>query len=206
MRLVCFANNWTGWQVLEYLRGQPDQIVALVIHPPPKRKFGDEILATIDLPANRIFDGSRLRDPDVIDAIGKLEPDLGVSLLFGYILRKPLLDLFPAGVINLHPGYLPFNRGPYPVNGGASIVNNTSFNITRGFEADGSIPSMREIIDLGDLGASLTVNTTGQSGHPYNKHYDDMIELWANVEYHPMLWDRAQVEAAAAQHLTLTTP
>ena len=68
----------------------------------------------------------------------------------------------------------------------------------------GAIPSMRQIIDLSDLNASLTINTTGQSGHPYNRHYDDLIELWANLEYHPMLWDRTQIEADSRHHLTLT--
>jgi penicillin amidase len=44
---------------------------------------------------------------------------------------------------------------------------------------------------------------TGQSGHPASRHYADMIELWRTGEYHPMPWDRSQVEAAAEAQLTL---
>ena len=47
------------------------------------------------------------------------------------------------------------------------------------------------------------MHTTGQSGHPYSGHYDDMIDRWRNVEYHPMLWTQDQVEAAAVNRLTL---
>ncbi|MCI0398632.1 MAG: penicillin acylase family protein [Chloroflexi bacterium] len=43
----------------------------------------------------------------------------------------------------------------------------------------------------------------GQSGHPFSPHYDDMIELWLNGQYHPMLFSREAVEAAARDHLVL---
>ncbi len=158
MRLVCFANNWTGWQVLEYLRGQPDQIVALVIHPPPKRKFGDEILAAAALEEDRIFDASTLGDPGVVDAIGKLAPDIGVSLLLSYILRKPMLDLFPKGVINLHPAYLPFNRGQY--TNVWSIVDRTPAGTTLHYIDEGidtgEVIAQRQVeVDLTDTGEML---------------------------------------------------
>jgi penicillin amidase len=66
-----------------------------------------------------------------------------------------------------------------------------------------SLPSMRFIADLGDLSQSLTSNTTGQSGHPFSPHYSDMIDQWRTISYHPMLWTREQVEAVAANRLTL---
>lgn len=66
-----------------------------------------------------------------------------------------------------------------------------------------SHPSMRMILDLADLDGGLAVMPTGQSGNPFNKHYDDMIDLWLNGEYHPMLFSRKAVEAAAEDHLIL---
>jgi penicillin amidase len=59
------------------------------------------------------------------------------------------------------------------------------------------------IVDLGDLTQSIAIDTTGQSGHPYSQHYDDMIDLWRNMEYHPMLWTREQVESATINRLIL---
>jgi len=49
-------------------------------------------------------------------------------------------------------------------------------------------------VDLSDLDNSLSTHTTGQSGLPFNKHYDDMIALWQGVKYHPLLWAREMVE------------
>jgi penicillin amidase len=95
-----------------------------------------------------------------------------------------------------------FNRGPYPCAGGASIVNATGWVASRGYEVVG-LPSMRMIVDLSDLSNSLMMHTTGQSGHAYHPHYVDMADPWRYIEYHPMLWDRAQVEGAQEAHLTL---
>ena len=95
-----------------------------------------------------------------------------------------------------------FNRGPFPVGGGQSIVNATGWSVRNGYETDW-LPSMRMIVDLGNLGNSLTVHTTGQSGHAGSPHYADMAPLWASIQYYPMLWELEQVMENPEGHLTL---
>ena len=95
-----------------------------------------------------------------------------------------------------------FNRGPVPTGGGSALVNATGWIAGKSFEVDW-VPSMRMIVDMSDLDASLTVHTTGESGHAYHPHYDDMITLWATGKYYPMWWSRQAVEDHAAAHLRL---
>ena len=95
-----------------------------------------------------------------------------------------------------------FNRGPFETGGGKSLVNATGWTIGESFEVDW-LPSMRMIVDLGNLNNSVTVHTTGQSGHAYSKHYDDMAPMWANIEYYPMLWSQEQVMSQPEGHLML---
>jgi len=114
MRTIFLGNNWLGWKVLQWLVNQNEHIVGLVLHPHDQQKFGEEILSTVELPETRVFDGSRLREPELLDAIRSLEPDIGISIMFGYILKTEFLDTFPGGCINLHPAYLPYNRGAHP--------------------------------------------------------------------------------------------
>ena len=95
------------------------------------------------------------------------------------------------------------NRGPFAVGGSTDTVNATSWDASSGSFALAGLPSMRMIIDLGDLTGSVTIHTTGQSGDPYSQHYDDMIDLWRNIEYYPMYWTQEQVEAAAVSRLIL---
>jgi penicillin amidase len=96
-----------------------------------------------------------------------------------------------------------FNRGPFPTGGGESIVNATGWSVIDGYQTT-SLPSMRMIVDLGNLNNSVTVHTTGQSGHAYHPHYADMAPLWAKVEYYSMLWNESEITSGAEQHLVLT--
>lgn len=95
-----------------------------------------------------------------------------------------------------------FNRGPYPTSGGTSMVNNTGWGIESDYQV-GGLPSMRMVVDLSDMSNSFTMHTTGQSGHAFHPHYIDMAEPWADVEFHPMLWTRTQVEGDAEGTLIL---
>lgn len=92
------------------------------------------------------------------------------------------------------------NRGPVETSGGSEIVNATGSG--RDFVVR-TLPSMRMIVDLSDLDASLTIHTTGQSGHPFSAHYGDMVDMWRNIEYKPMLFTRGAVEAGTVSTLTL---
>ncbi|MFN8413023.1 MAG: penicillin acylase family protein [Anaerolineales bacterium] len=94
------------------------------------------------------------------------------------------------------------NRGPYPVGGGEAIINATGWSVIDGYETNW-LPSMRMIVDLGNLNNSVTVHTTGESGHAYHKHYDDMAPMWANIEYYPMWWNQDSVVKDAEGHLEL---
>lgn len=95
-----------------------------------------------------------------------------------------------------------FNRGPFPTGGGEALVNATGWSVNNGYETNW-LPSMRMIVDLSNLNNSQTVHTTGQSGHAYHPHYDDMASLWANVKYYPMWWEQESIISDSEAHLIL---
>jgi penicillin amidase len=94
------------------------------------------------------------------------------------------------------------NRGPVATSGGTA-VNATGWDAREGNFVVQSLPSMRMIVDLSDLSQSVTMHTTGQSGHPSSEHYGDMIDSWRAIQYHPMLFTREQVTAGVANTLIL---
>ncbi|WP_212523156.1 penicillin acylase family protein [Actibacterium sp. MT2.3-13A] len=55
----------------------------------------------------------------------------------------------------------------------------------------------RGVYDFADPDSSVFVISTGQSGHPLSRHYDDLGELWRRGEYIPMSLDPALARAAA---------
>ena len=92
--------------------------------------------------------------------------------------------------------------GPVACPGGNTTVDVAAWDMKKPFEVK-HIVSQRSILDLGNLDNSRMMHTTGQSGHPTHRHYDDFIEHWRDVRYHPTLWDRASVEKASRERLRL---
>jgi penicillin amidase len=92
------------------------------------------------------------------------------------------------------------NVGPFPLGGDsytiAAATYNQDFIVTSG-------PSYREVIDVGDWDNSLIVNTPGQSGDPYNRHYRDLAPLWVKGEYFPMLFSFPLIKKATELEIRL---
>lgn len=63
----------------------------------------------------------------------------------------------------------------------------------------------RLVIDLADPDSSVFVTSTGQSGHPFSRHYDDLSELWRRGEYIGMSLD-PDLARAAAEGVTRLEP
>ncbi|QQA44672.1 penicillin acylase family protein [Pelagovum pacificum] len=55
----------------------------------------------------------------------------------------------------------------------------------------------RGIYDFADPDSSVFVTSTGQSGHPLSRYYDDLGELWRRGEYIPMSLDPALARGGA---------
>jgi methionyl-tRNA formyltransferase len=171
------GNNWAGWQIIRYLRDQKEDIVGLVVHPEHKQRYGKEIVEVSQIDSTRVFDGSRLKQEKTLEAIRSLQLDIGISVLFDYKLSKEFIDLFPKGIVNLHPSYLPFNRGQYP--NVWSIVEETPAGV--------SLHYIDEGIDTGDIIAQRKVRVlwkdTGMSlyGKLERKAVELFKEYWQTI-------------------------
>ncbi|NJM82637.1 MAG: penicillin acylase family protein, partial [Tabrizicola sp.] len=61
----------------------------------------------------------------------------------------------------------------------------------------------RGVYDFADPDSSVFITSTGQSGHPLSRNYDDLGELWRRGEYIPMSLDPELARAAAAGIMVL---
>ena len=61
----------------------------------------------------------------------------------------------------------------------------------------------RGVYDFADPDSSVFIISTGQSGHPLSRFYDDMSELWRRGEYIPMSLDPELARAGAVGITTL---
>lgn len=94
------------------------------------------------------------------------------------------------------------NRGPWNLAGGEAAVNAAGWNAAGGYDVIW-VPSMRMVVNLGDLDKSRWINLTGASGHAYNAHYYDQTDKWAKGELLPWAYSADAVKKAADATLTL---
>ena len=96
-----------------------------------------------------IIKADRLDDA-ATDAIRALEPELGVIVAYGGLVREPLLSLPERGWTNLHFSLLPRWRGAAPVQR-ALIADDT--------ETGAAVFQLVPELDAGDVFAQLTIRT-----------------------------------------------
>ena len=92
-----------------------------------------------------------------------------------------------------------FDLKSVPRGGDANTVNATGG--ARFTQRSGA--SFREILDLSDWDKSVAINVPGQSAQPESPHYGDLLPLWAEGKYFPLLFSREKIEKNAAERLLL---
>ncbi len=173
MDVLLLANNWPGLQVTEYLRAQGETIVGLGIHAPDKQRLTAEIVAASGVAPDRVFEGPALRKTAMVQRIREWRPQIIVSAFWGYILKPEVIEIPSAGCINMHPGYLPYNRG----------MNPNVWPIVEGTPAGVTIHYVDPGVDTGDVIAQreVPVEVTDTGGSLYDRTLIEIVDLFKEV-------------------------
>ncbi|MGD2135171.1 MAG: methionyl-tRNA formyltransferase [Gemmatimonadales bacterium] len=121
MRIVFFGTPEFAVPSLRALVGEGFDVAGVVTQPdrprgrsrstlvPPPVKV---VAREEDLP---VYQPEQPNRPAFVDTLRQIEPDLGVVVAYGHILKEPLLELPTRGIINVHASLLPALRGAAPI-------------------------------------------------------------------------------------------
>ena len=122
IRIVFFGTPDIGLKSLEYLDNSSEiEVLAVVTQPDKPAGRGHKLQASPikkyalehNLP---VFQPKSIRkEPEIQEALKKLEPDFFVTFAFGQILSQEVLDIPKYETINLHASLLPKYRGANPI-------------------------------------------------------------------------------------------
>lgn len=154
----------------------------------PEVEDRDDILAAANLTARKEITAMVSRDPG------------GWS--WGRLHRAEV-EHQTLGSSGIAPVEALFNRDGPAVGGTGGAVNAMAWRVDRPDFTPVAGPTMRMLVDLGDLDASRWVNQSGVSGHAFSEHYDDQLQLWAGEDMLAMRHSSEAVHAAGADTLTL---
>ncbi len=120
-RLIFMGTPAFACPTLQTLTARTEQLVAVVTQPDRPKGRGQKLMPTPvkELALQRgipVYQPLKVRDPEFIETIRALRPDVIVVVAFGQILPKALLDIPVFGCINVHASLLPRYRGAAPLN------------------------------------------------------------------------------------------
>jgi methionyl-tRNA formyltransferase len=78
------------------------------VTPPPVKVSAQEL-------GLEVYQPERIRDPEAVEMLRRLSPDLFVVVAYGQIIPRSVLSIPTRGAINVHASLLPRHRGAAPV-------------------------------------------------------------------------------------------
>jgi methionyl-tRNA formyltransferase len=179
MRIVFIGTGEIGGPTLNALLNSEHEVVGIVtqpdkpvgrdrqIEPPPIKKavlgrarppaFAEATAGELGAP---IFQPARIKDPQAIENIRGLKPDVIVVVAYGQILPRDVLEIPRVACLNLHASLLPRWRGAAPIQG-AIAAGDRETGIT--------VMYMDEGLDTGDIllqrSVEILPNDTGGALH-----------------------------------------
>ncbi|MCI0475207.1 MAG: penicillin acylase family protein, partial [Anaerolineales bacterium] len=225
-RALDYVKTWDGYLTMNNVGGT---IVAVTLQRAIRNIFGDDLdadlhkaylsrsdyhqrvlLTLLDQPDNLWWDDRQTPQKETRDAILQKSFAEAVEWLARQYGDAPTewkwgrlhTATFSHPLGSVQPLNLLFNAGPVGAPGGEATVMRMGFRANVPF-AINTASSMRMIVDLSNLASSRHIHTTGQSGQPWHKHYNDQVLLWRDVLYTPMHFDRAAIDRAREGVLVL---
>lgn len=123
-RLVFFGTEDFSADSLAALAAQNWNITAVITKPDTLRGRGQK-MSRPAVKAIAEFNEIPVHQPQnesqMATIIKGLRPTHGVLVAYGRLISKEVIELFPHGIINLHPSLLPKHRGPSPIE--TAILN-----------------------------------------------------------------------------------
>ncbi len=126
-------------QILDFLLVKGYKPLALLVSDASKATHKDILIEKANLDKEFVFVGNEFKHN--LDKLQSLDLDYIIGIHFPYIIPVEVLHIPRVGVVNLHPAFLPFNKGWNTPSW--AILDNTEYGATLHF--------MEETLDTGAI-------------------------------------------------------
>jgi len=141
-KIVFAGDRDISVRILRFIIQQGTKPICLLVSDDSRASHAQELVALCShLDTSRILKGNQFRTKSGINLLKKLKVDYIISVHFPYIFPREVLKIPKHGILNLHPAYLPYNRG----------WHTPSWAIWEGTPYGATLHFMEEGIDTGDI-------------------------------------------------------
>lgn len=164
MRVVFMGTPDFSVGTLEALIVAGHEVAGVVTQPDkPKGRGGKmqftpvkEVAVKYDIP---VFQPVKVREPEFVEVLRGLEPEVIVVVAFGQILPKEILEMPKYGCVNVHASLLPKYRGAAPIQwaviDGEEVSGVTTMRMDIGLDTGDMIMKKEVVLDKKETGGSL---------------------------------------------------
>lgn len=158
--------------ILSFLLAKGYSPSALIVSDGNKASHAEELIRVSNLDDIYIFKGNEFKELSALRKLKNLNLDYILGIHFPFLIPKAVLEIPKIGVINLHPAYLPYNKG-WHTPSWAILNNKEPYGATLHF--------MEEKLDQGDIihqkAIQIDINDTA------NTLYERVLRLEEKVFY-----------------------
>jgi methionyl-tRNA formyltransferase len=135
-------------KILRFLQKNNYKPEALLLSGPKRASHAHQLKEMCPyIEQDMVFEGNECKSRNSIFKLSQLDLDYIIGIHFPYIIPSEMLKIPKIGFLNLHPAYLPYNRGWHTPSW--AIMDNTPVGATLHF--------MSEELDSGDIIAQSQV-------------------------------------------------
>lgn len=141
MRYAFAGDRNISCNILKFMMDKGYRPLALLVSSNLRSSHHQELIEISNLGEEFIFRGDSFQKPQNVEILKKLNLDYIFGIHFPYIIPKVVLEIPNIGFLNLHPAFLPFNKGWHTPSW--AIVDKTPYGATLHY--------MTEALDEGDI-------------------------------------------------------
>lgn len=123
---------------------------------------------------------------EIIGQLQTYQPAIGVLVAYGQIVPQRVIDIFPHGIVNIHPSLLPLHRGPTPIE--SAILNGDAetgvslMQLAKGMDAGPVYAQKRIALDGNETKMALTKTLLEAGGDLLLAHLPDIFAGTATAQ------------------------
>ena len=183
MNIAVFAYGSIGLSLVEFVVSQKRPIVFICVK---KEDPYNKVIKTICTNYNiSTLEVDNINDKIVEKSLNRQKIDLGFLLWWPDIVKEKTIKIVKKGFVNLHPSFLPFNRGMHPYYW--SIVENTPAGVSihfidKNIDAGGIICQKIINTDITTTGEKLYEEAKKEIIHLFKENFHSIVDNKINVE------------------------
>ena len=164
MKIVFMGTPDFAVPTLESLVKGGHEVIAAVTQPDKPKGRGKAVQFTpvkekaleYELP---VYQPLKARDPEFVELLKEMNPDVIVVVAFGQLLPKAILDIPKYGCVNVHASLLPKYRGAAPIQwaviDGEEVSGVTTMLMDEGLDTGDMLETAEIVLDEKETGGSL---------------------------------------------------